>query len=148
MTIRIEVLGPADAAVLERVAPDLFDDPVDAGATAEVLADPRHHLVVALDGETVVGFVSAVHYVHPDDPRPELWVNEVAVAASHRRRGIGRRMIEAALGLAGRLGCSEAWVLADRSNQAAHRLYRSAGGVAHREASVLFTFTPTPGADA
>ena len=37
--------------------------------------------------------LSAVHYVHPDKLRPELWINEVGVAASHRRRGLGTRLL-------------------------------------------------------
>ena len=66
------MLGPADAAVLEHVADGVFDNPLDAGWTAEFLADPRHHMAVALDGNQVVGMASAVHYLHPDKP-PELW---------------------------------------------------------------------------
>jgi hypothetical protein len=34
---------------------------------------------MATAGDTVVGFASAVHYVHPDKA-PELWINEVGVA--------------------------------------------------------------------
>ncbi len=63
----------ADLPLLARVAEGVFDDPIDSDAARAFLADPRHHLVVALDGEVVVGFVSAVHYAHPDKPRPELW---------------------------------------------------------------------------
>ena len=57
--------------------------------TAEFLADSRHHLAVAVDEGRVVGMASAVHYVHPDKP-PELWINEVGVAPTHRGLGIGR----------------------------------------------------------
>ena len=31
-----------------------------------------------MDEEQIVGFASAVHYVHPDKP-PELWINEMGV---------------------------------------------------------------------
>lgn len=146
--MRIEVLTAADAEILRSVAPGVFDDPVDERASAEFLADPRHHLVVAIDAATVVGFVSAVDTVHPDAAAPELWIDEVAVAPSHRGQGIARRMLAAVLDLAGRLGCSEAWVLADASNRAAQNLYRAAGGVAHDDAVVMYTFTPPSGADA
>lgn len=62
----IRILGPADAAVLDRVAPQVFDNAVDPRRAAEFLADPRHHLAVALDADVVVGMASGVHYVHPD----------------------------------------------------------------------------------
>jgi ribosomal protein S18 acetylase RimI-like enzyme len=90
-TIDIKVLGPHDAGVPGRVAPDVFDDPVDVRRAQEFLADPRQHLAVAVDAGVVAGFVSAVHYLHPDKPRPGLWVNELSVSETHRRRGLGRR---------------------------------------------------------
>jgi GNAT superfamily N-acetyltransferase len=97
MLIDIKVLGPDDAFVLDRVAPDVFDDPIDVRRAKEFLNDPRHHLAVAVDGGVVIGFVSAVHYVHPDKPRPELWINEVSVAATHRQRGLGTRLLRCML---------------------------------------------------
>jgi hypothetical protein len=72
----IRLLGPGEAAVLDRVAEGVFDNPVGPRWAAEFFADPRHHLAVALDGGVVIGMASAVHYVHPDKP-PQLWVNEV-----------------------------------------------------------------------
>jgi aminoglycoside 6'-N-acetyltransferase I len=88
--ITVRVLQPDEAHVLEHVADDVFDDPIDPRWCAEFFADPRHHLVVALDGDLVVGMTSGVHYVHPDKG-PELWINEVGVASTHRGQGLGRR---------------------------------------------------------
>jgi hypothetical protein len=70
MATEIKVLGPQDAGVLGRVVSDVFDDLIDVRRAEEFLADSRHHLAVAVDDGLVVGFVSAVHYVHPDKPRP------------------------------------------------------------------------------
>jgi GNAT superfamily N-acetyltransferase len=97
MSVIIKILGPEDGAVLDNVDADVFDHPVDPRWAAEFLIDRRHHLAVAiLDGQ-VVGMASAVHYVHPDKP-PELWINEVGVAASQRNQGIGRRLLAALFG--------------------------------------------------
>jgi GNAT superfamily N-acetyltransferase len=111
MAIEIKLLGLRDAGVLADVDPDVFDNPIDIGRADAFLADPRHHLAVAVEGGWVVGFVSAVHYVHPDKPRPELWINEVGVAATHRRRGLGTRLLRAIFAAARDQGCAEAWVL-------------------------------------
>ena len=138
--MEIRILGPGDVAVLDKVAPDVFDDPLDSAATREFLRDPRHHLVVAIDDGVVVGFASAVHYVHPDKPAPELWINEVAVASTHLRRGIGKAILERLFGHARDHGCVEAWVLTDRANTAAMRLYESSGGIAAAPDSVMFEF--------
>jgi len=135
----VRVLGPGDAAILDRVAPGVFDHDVDPRWTAEFFADPRHRLVVALDAETVVGMASAVHYVHPDKA-PELFVNEVGVAPSHQGQGIGRRLMEALLDHAQALGCREAWVLTDYDNAAARRLYASVGGEEATEPTLMISF--------
>jgi ribosomal protein S18 acetylase RimI-like enzyme len=125
--------------VLDAVAPDVFDDAIDARAAREFIDDPRHRLAVALDDGIVVGFVSAVLYVHPDKPAPELWINEVGVAPSHQGQGIARRLLTATLDEARAAGCREAWVLTDQSNRAAMRLYESGGGEASGD-HVMFTF--------
>jgi ribosomal protein S18 acetylase RimI-like enzyme len=140
MPIQVRILGEGDEQVLDRVAADVFDDPIDARAAREFVGDPRHRLAVALDGGVVVGFVSAVIYVHPDKPRPELWINEVGVSSSHQGRGIGRTLLEATLESARAAGCREAWVLTDRSNQAAMRLYAAGGGEVAEGDHVMFTF--------
>jgi aminoglycoside 6'-N-acetyltransferase I len=137
--ITFKVLGPKDGGVLAKVAPDVFDDPIDVGRANEFLADPRHHLVVAVDRGQVVGFVSAVSYLHPDKPRPELWINEIGVAASHRRRGLGKGLLRSLLAVAQGMGCAEAWVLTDRTNTAAMRLYSAIGSTEPTD-HVMFTF--------
>ena len=68
MAVEIRMLRAGDEPLLERASPDAFDDPIDARRAAEFLADPRHHLAAAVDEGRIVGFVSAVHYVHPDKP--------------------------------------------------------------------------------
>lgn len=142
MGIEIKILRDGDGAILENLDSEVFDDPLDPAATAEFLRDPRHHLAVAIDGALVIGFASAVHYVHPDKRRPEMWINEVAVSPRYRGRGIGRRLIEAMLDAGRALGCSEAWVLTDRKNPQAMRMYAAAGGAEGSQDHVMFTFRP------
>lgn len=128
MPIEIKILRSGDEAVLDRVAPDVFDDAIDADAARRFLVDPRHHIAVALDGSLVVGFATGVHYFHPDKPLPELFINEVGVAPSHQRRGIAKRTLNALLDEGRALGCAQAWVLTDRGNPAAMSLYLACGG--------------------
>jgi len=136
----IRMLHADDCDVLRSVAQGAFDDPIDPVAAAEFLADARHHLAVAIADGLVVGFISAVHYVHPDKPKPELWINEVGVAPTHQRQGLARKMMEAVLAEARRLGCAVAWVLTSRTNAAAMRLYAGCGGVEAPEDAVMFEF--------
>lgn len=128
MPIEIRLLQSNDAALLGNVADDVFDYAVEPQWSAEFLADPRHHLAVAIDDGRVVGMASGVHYVHPDKG-PELWVNEVGVSAAYRGRGLGRRILTALLEHASTLGCIEAWLITTPENAAARRMYAAAGGM-------------------
>lgn len=128
MTVGIKVLRRGDESILRNVAAALFDDPIDPKLTAEFLADPRHHMAVAIDDGLVVGFASGVHYVHPDKA-PQLWINEVAVAPDYRRHGLGKAVLTALLEVGRAHHCTVAWVLTDRANSPAMALYSSAGGI-------------------
>jgi aminoglycoside 6'-N-acetyltransferase I len=138
--MEVKSLGPNDASVLNNVAEDVFDDAIVESSARAFLADPRHRLVVALDKDLVVGFVSAVIYLHPDKPAPELWVNEIGVAPTHHRQGIGKALMQAILQEARQSGCSEAWVLTDRTNLPAMAMYRSSGGEETLPDPTMFTF--------
>jgi ribosomal protein S18 acetylase RimI-like enzyme len=127
MAIEIKVLQCGDESILMNVAAQVFDNPVDAELTREFLEDPRHHIAVVIDDGLVVGFASGVHYIHPDKP-PELWINEVALAPTHRRRGLGKAVLKALFEVGRTQNCTVAWVLTDRNNIAAMALYSSVGG--------------------
>ena len=126
--MRIDRLGPGDdARVL--AAGHLFDDPARAEATARFLASEGHHLLLAsVDGHDV-GFVSGVETTHPDKGT-ELFLYELAVDEAHRRRGIGRALVQALAGLAVERGCYGMWVATEPDNDAAIATYRSAGSEA------------------
>lgn len=123
----IRVLGRGDAHLLDDVAAEVFDEPIDPRWRDEFLADPRHHIAIALLEGRVVGMATGVHYVHPDKP-PELWVNEVGVAPAQQRRGIGLRLLRALFEHGRSLGCEDAWLGTEPDNTAARRLYAAAGG--------------------
>jgi ribosomal protein S18 acetylase RimI-like enzyme len=140
MPIAIKILNYNDIDILRNIDPDVFDDALDLQRAEEFLADPRHHLAVAIDDRLVVGFVSAVHYVHPDKPHPEMWINEVSVAETHRRQGLGKRLMNAVFDVGRELGCAEAWVLTDRENTAAMNLYSAVGNPETPSDCVMFSF--------
>jgi len=139
VAIEIRALGPGDAELLGNAAAGVFDNPVAANLVFEFLDDPRHHLVAAIDAGQVIGFVSALHYVHPDKPA-ELWLNEVSVSPTYQNRHVGRLMLRNMLALGQTLGCVCAWVLTDRANAPAMRLYAAAGGVEASTPAILFEF--------
>ncbi|WP_198016800.1 GNAT family N-acetyltransferase [Rubidibacter lacunae] len=74
--------------LLASVADDVFDDAIDSRRAKKFPSDPGHHLVVALVDSQIIGFASTVHYLHPDKPSPELWVNELGGAPPFRKQGV------------------------------------------------------------
>jgi len=138
--VDIRVLGAGDEAVLDGVAPGVFDEPVQPVLARRYLAEPLFRLVVALDGDTVVGMASGLVHFHPDKA-PEFFVNEVGVDDGYLRRGIGRRLMAAILAEARKAGCAEAWLGTETSNMAALGLYRSIMGEGDREEPMkVFTY--------
>ena len=124
----IRVLGPGDEAVLSHVAEGTFDNPVDPATAKVYLNDAKNLLLVALDDGTVVGFVSAIEYLHPDKPRSQLWINEVGVAPAHRRRGVATALLKELLETARERGVGEAWVATESDNGPALGPYPLLGG--------------------
>ena len=74
-TPEIRILDASNIALLEATGTDVFDNFVNPQLAAEFLSDPRHHIAAAIADGIVVGFASAVHYVHPDKPA-ELWATK------------------------------------------------------------------------
>ena len=124
--MNVRALGPGDDEAVA-AAQDLFDGPSDPVATARFLAEPGHHLLVAYDAdERPVGFVSGVEMTHPDKGT-EMFLYELAVAASARRQGVGRALVEALAKHAHESGCYGMFVFTDEDNAAALATYHRAG---------------------
>jgi aminoglycoside 3-N-acetyltransferase I len=127
MHVEVRRLGPGDEAAVHE-AGSLFDDLPHAEATRRFLAQPTHHLLVAYDADgRPVGFVSGVETTHPDKGT-EMFLYELGVDASVRRRGVGRRLVEELAALARRHGCHGMWVSVATDNEPARATYASAGG--------------------
>jgi len=107
-------------------APELFDHAPTEEWTTRFLLSPGHHLVVAVEGDETVGFVSAVETTHPDKGT-EMFLYELAVREDRRRQGIGAALVRELASIAVDNGCYGMWVGTDSHNDAALATYRSAG---------------------
>ena len=129
MPIHLCRLRPGDERLLDQVAADVFDEPVRADRLAAYLATPGHLMVLAIDGDLVVGQCAGVIHAHPDKVT-ELYVDEVGTATSHLRQGIATAMLAELFAWGRELGCEEAWLGTELDNAAANGLYRAFGGKA------------------
>ena len=133
--IAIRLLAPGDEDVVRELA--TYDGPGDPEA---LLADPRTLLLVAFDGERPVGFVLAHELPRRHGERAKLFVYEVDVAESHRRRGIAAALLARLAELARERGIRTGFVLTEPDNGPANALYRSAGGASSTVVEWTFSY--------
>jgi ribosomal-protein-alanine N-acetyltransferase len=133
------VIRPATAAELPRLA-DIhaaaFDRPWTAAAIAELLAGPGGLALAAEEDGVVAGFVLL------RTAAGEAEILTLAVAQAHRRRGIGRALIAAALQAVADMGAESLWLEVAEDNAPARRLYEAA---AFGEAGRRRGYYPRPG---
>jgi putative acetyltransferase len=137
--IAIRPAEPSDASELVALAAAIGREPGGWLLTTEAwrpVADERRYLkavrrhpdaavLVAVDGERIVGRLSLARDPHPASAHvADLGM---MVAGSHRRRGIGRRLLEAAVAWARRGGVSKLELHVFPWNEPAIRLYEGFG---------------------
>lgn len=136
MGVSFHVVDEREARHLASIDAEVFDGPIQPESLAAFIADPRHVLVIAVDGGRTVGMATGVEIFQPDKA-PQLFINELGVAPAYRRRGIGRRLLAMLCEAARARGCASAWVGTEPDNVAANALYRSFADDAEPETFVL-----------
>lgn len=135
--LTIQVLSTADAPAMRQML-DLFGvafeqvetysahQPDDAYLQT-LLGSATFIAIAARDGDTVIGGLAA--YVLPkfEQPRAECYIYDLAVAESHRRRGVATGMIAELQQLAAERGIAVIFVQADYEDPPAVALYEKLG---------------------
>jgi GNAT superfamily N-acetyltransferase len=121
----------------ENVGPPLDERYV--AAFNAIAADPNQHLVVATEGDTVVGTLQ-LSFI-PGIARTGAWrgqIEGVRIGASLRGTGIGEQMIEWAIAACRSRGCEIVQLTTDKTRTDAHRFYERLGFVGSHEGYKLF----------
>ena len=126
METQIVRVSPAQAGLLDRVAEDVFDEPIDPARLAAFLAEPRHLMVLAIDDGLVVGQARAIIHLSPDEP-DGLYIDNMGVDPAFQRRGLGGRLLDELLAWGRERGCGFAWLATETDNLPARALYESRG---------------------
>ncbi len=126
MTVQILRIGPADSHLLERVAEDVFDHPIDPEHLRAYLADAGHMMVLAVNDGMVVGQARGVLHFQPDEA-PGLYIDNMGVTPARQREGIAGRMLDNLLAWGRESGCSHAWLGTELDNVPARSLYEDRG---------------------
>ena len=105
-------------AALERAC---FPEGADEATLERFLSDGRHRLLLAEEDGTLLG------YAWYESVLDEGYVGNVAVAAEHRRRGVGRLLVEDMLSDARAKRLAFLTLEVRESNTPARRLYEKTG---------------------
>ena len=138
MSVTISRLGEQD---LERAADNctlFWQMSASQENLRQFLRDNRNILIVAEANDQPVG--QALGYILQgwDARAPKLFLYSVDVVESHRRRGVGRRLIESFREVGRQSGCEEMFVFTNVANQPAMRFYESLGGTRSNPDDVMF----------
>ena len=130
MSIEVEVIADITdeclAAVnrliqqLSRSAPPLSGD-----ALAQIVSWDGNHLLIARDGDRVVGMLTLVTFPIPTGLR--AWIEDVVVDESVRGQGVGAALSREAVRLAREAGARTIDLTSRPSREAANRLYQRLG---------------------
>ena len=84
-------------------------------------------VLLAIEGERVVGLASVYADILSIRYGPRCWLQDLIVTASHRGAGVGAKLIDAASGWARDRGCTHLELSSGDGRKDAHRFYRAQG---------------------
>jgi aminoglycoside 3-N-acetyltransferase I len=135
--VALRRLGSTDVGLLRKLNAlfgEVFGEPETFGAEPPseaycraLLSKDHIAVLVALDGEDVVGGLVAYELEKFERARSEFYIYDLAVAAAHRRRGIATALIGNLRGIAARRGVWVIYVQADYTDPPAIALYEKLG---------------------
>jgi GNAT superfamily N-acetyltransferase len=131
----VAMLAADQLGVTREAADDL--EPYRAAFDA-IAADPAHLLVVAVDGDRVIGTMQLTFI--PGLARRGAWRAQIEAVRVHRDTrgsGVGGQMIGWAIEEARRRGCALVQLTTDKRRTDAHRFYERLGFVASHEGMKL-----------
>jgi ribosomal protein S18 acetylase RimI-like enzyme len=132
--------------VVEAVSPDLVDafasltpqlssaSPPSRAELSEIVDSPATSLLVARDGDAIVGTLTLAVFRIPTGVR--AWIEDVVVDESARGGGVGEALTLRAVELARAAGARSVELTSRPTREAANRLYRRLG-FEERETNVL-----------
>jgi GNAT superfamily N-acetyltransferase len=126
---RVDAATPEVLGALARLLPQLNDslELPDMDRLRRLIADPDVTLLVAREGDAIVGTTTVIVYTTPYWIKARL--DEVVVDTSVRGKGVGEALVKAALDIGREKGAQVAELQSGRgpNREAAHRLYERLG---------------------
>lgn len=135
MSVVVRRLMPSDLALARRVfltMTEVFEDPGEVLGDeylATLLARPDFWAIAAVDGDDVLGGITAHTLLMTRSESREVFIYDLAVVPERQRQGVGRRLVAELRDAAAAEGIAVAFVPADNEDTHALDFYRAIGGV-------------------
>ena len=133
----IRRLGADDIPSMRRALAlfaDVFEDPrsylhaqPDDSYLARLLADEKFIMLAAESGDDMVGALAAYELVKFEQQRSEIYIYDLGVTETYRRRGMATALIAALKPIARDCGAWTIFVQGDHGDEPALALYRKLG---------------------
>ena len=103
------------------------------------LSDERFHVIVALDGQKVIGGITGYELKMFGRESTEMFLYEIGVEKKYQRKGVARSLIEELRAICHDRGITEMFVVTSSNNEPAIQLYKKTGG--ELETAPIFTYS-------
>jgi GNAT superfamily N-acetyltransferase len=137
MAITIRPANLDDETAVLDLIPQLFDPPGgsppqysrERGSTGFrwAVAQPDADVLLALDGDRLVGLSSVHHDIQSIRFGPRCWLQDLVVRDDRRGQGIGGELVRASFAWAKERGCTHLELSSGAGRVDAHRFYKSQG---------------------
>ncbi len=141
---RVRRLSPADETRLIELALRFKSATIDAKQATRFLANPANIVVVAQRDGQLAGFALCFLLDRIDRPKRQMFVYEVDVAPEHRRKGVGRELMEWVRDFVAKEQLMEAFVVGDAGNAPAAGLYQATGAHIDGGPATVFVYPGKP----
>jgi ribosomal protein S18 acetylase RimI-like enzyme len=130
MSIQVEVIADitdGDLAAVNRLIPQLSRSapPLTGDALQRIVSWDGNYLLIARDGDRVVGMLTLVTFPIPTGLR--AWIEDVVVDEAARGKGVGAALTQEAVRQAQAAGARTVDLTSRPTRQAANRLYERLG---------------------
>lgn len=125
--MQICAVTPDTLSLLERVAPNVFDAPIDEARARIALADKNTLLFIAREEDGLVIGQSLGYVLQTVDREPSLLIENLGVTPTARRAGIGRALLKAICAAGEALGAGYMWLGSDPESATADAFYDGIG---------------------
>ena len=94
---------------------------------------------IAKENNMITGFATGYLLLHPDGSSV-FYFDTIDVMREFQNKGVGTRLMNYARDYAKKLGCSEMFLVTNRSNLSACKCYEKSGGISEANDDVVYVY--------